>query len=135
METIHPSNPPGALPSHDPDPSTVLDAISLDHRKNYSTDPTNAETFITGISLRAAVKPDKFLTLFVSIPYLGIGAKISRSGSRTLPQYRLRRPPTIPRLDTTDTILVHQTWFLVFDNGLTPPPPPPLHFPQKRVGY
>lgn len=90
-----------------PDPSDVLESASLDRRGG----------FITGISLRAAAKPTEFLTLFVSIPYLGIGTGTSTtSGSRTLSQYRLRDTAS---QSFEDQVMVHQTWFLVFDNGLS----------------
>lgn len=122
-------------------PSDVLDASCLDHSK----DNTNLESlgdFVTGVSLRATTKSMEFLTLFVSIPYLGVGAETSVSESRTLKKYRLRTPfkpgvltvggvipggpaPAAQTRGFTSSggpgggvhILVHQTWFLCFDNG------------------
>lgn len=68
--------------------------------------------------MRAGVRPKKFLTLFTSIPYLGFGKRTSPSGSRTLRQYLLRESVVDTRIRSEPEILVHQTWFLVFDNGL-----------------
>ncbi|KAL0631447.1 hypothetical protein Q9L58_009692 [Maublancomyces gigas] len=146
----------GASSSDGMSPSDVLDVrfSCLDHSKD-NTNLASLGDFITGVSLRAATKP-KFLALFISIPYLGVGADISASGSRTLKQYRLRTPfkpappptspggpapptspggpappptspggpappPTSPGVPASPTssrvqILVHQTWFLCFDN-------------------
>lgn len=113
-----------ATPAGTPTPSDVLSSQSL----NQCLDQID-KTFITGISLRGAVKPDKFLTLFVSIPYLGIGTTVTSSGSRTLKQYRLREPLNNPVKFPEAQVLVHQIWFLVFDNSSFPPP-----FPlQERV--
>ncbi|KAL0630725.1 hypothetical protein Q9L58_010424, partial [Maublancomyces gigas] len=100
-----------AAPAGTPTPSDVLSSQSL----NQGLDQIG-KTFITGISLRGAVKPDKFLTLFVSIPYLGIGSTVRSSGSRTLKQYRLREPLNDLVTFLEDQVLVHQIWFLVFDN-------------------
>lgn len=116
----------GASPSDGTSPSDVLDVrfSCLDHSKD-TTNLACLGDFITGVSLRASTKP-KFLALFISIPYLGVGADISASGSRTLKQYRLRTPfkpatssggPAPPSTSSGVQILVHQTWFLCFDNG------------------
>lgn len=99
-------------------PASVFDAQSLDNHNH----------FITGVSLRAATRPIEFLTLFVSIPYLGVGGKTTRNGSRTLSEYRLRdRPETGPSgnlvyIETHKAqVLVHQIWFLVFNNSISHP--------------
>lgn len=116
--TSAPPNPP-PLSAHrhqqspfpDPPPATpsmVLDSGNLD----------NYEGFITGISLCAAFDPKKFLTLFVSIPYLGLGTGTAWGESRTLYQYRFQQSGirgNIPK----EQVLVHQKWFLIFDNGLS----------------
>lgn len=100
-----------------PAPSEVLSSESLDQINH---------AFITGISLCGAVIPAKFLTLFVSIPYLGIGNTITSSGSRTLKQHRLRERFQAPVEPLEDQVLVHQIWFLVFDNSSFSPPPLPF---------
>lgn len=98
-------------PFPDPPPATpsmVLDSGNLD----------NYEGFIAGISLCAAFDPKKFLTLFVSIPYLGLGTGTALGESRSLYQYRFQQSGirgNIPK----EQVLVHQKWFLIFDNGLS----------------
>lgn len=100
-------------------PSTVFDAESLEKHDH----------FITGISLRAATRPKEFLTLFVSIPYLGVGNDPTLNGSRNLGQYRLNNHPGAgssgvdekPSAPLEYQVLVHQIWFLVFNNGIFHP--------------
>lgn len=100
------------------DPSAVLAAASLDHHQLHRhPDYHTPESFITGIALRGGIEPDKFLTLFVSIPYLGIGDESTTSGSRTLQHYRLGGAPEGQSQSVENMILVHQTWFLTFDSG------------------
>lgn len=87
----------------------VLKANSLDTFGN----------FITGVSLRASYNP-RYFTIFVSIPYLGVGYAPLNYESRTLLQYRLRQPTNLQANNTPPTatpardILVHQTWLLSF---------------------
>lgn len=110
-----------------PDPlplaSSVLDSPSLENR-NLMWNPGNRPNtprvygFISGISLRAAFKDHQFLTLFISIPYLGLGTKTSLEGSRTLREYRLHQLEEQVN-SPGKKVLVHQTWFLIFDNGLS----------------
>lgn len=112
------SHAPSTTSSHrDHGPSTVFDAESLE----------NPFHFVTGISLRAATGPTGFLTLFVSIPYLGVGSNPTLDGSRTLSQYRLNDNSVtgLPEVDEKSQalpegqVLVHQIWFLVFNNGIS----------------
>lgn len=109
--------PPGQV-ARRPDPSAVLAASSLDyHELQLHPDHPTSENFITGISLRGGTEPNKFLTLFISIPYLGIGDKVTGSRGRTLDQYRMREAPTEHSQIVENAILVHQTWLLAFDSG------------------
>lgn len=106
---------------------------AIDMEKHYG--------FVTGISLRATYEANSSLSLFVSIPYLGLGKDTTRAaekqvmnwsvstpigdisnrmeGSRTLREYRLQHIAGEINC-SVNTALVHQRWFLVFDNGLFP---------------
>lgn len=98
----------------------MLAAENLDRHKPRGERPTPFD-FMTGISLRGEKEPNKFLTLFVSIPYLGIGTETTISESQSLRQYRLRRPAKESIAYLPDQIIVHKAWFLVFDDGLSLP--------------
>lgn len=114
-----PSATQNPSPSSPPDPASVLDSGGL---RKYGDGK-----FITGISFVASPAP-KFLMLFVSIPYLGLGSPTSGSGSRTLRQYRHQSPmegKVVVVGSPVPEIVVHQTWFLVFNDGLPSPAPPP----------
>lgn len=135
-----------------PPGSPVLDIAGLETRngvsvslvEKYHPNTTGMEKyygFVTGISLRATYEANSSLSLFISIPYLGLGKDTTRAaekqivnwndstpigdisnrmeGSRTLREYRLQH--IAGEIDcSVNTALVHQRWFLVFDNGLFP---------------
>lgn len=136
-----------------PPDAPVLDITGLEHRNRISEalakkvrhiDPADLYGFITGISLRAAYGHHQFLTLFISIPHLGLRRDTGAGGqskpwdsgttaeevgnrmegSRTLREYRLQQIAE-EAMSSRETILVHQTWFFVFDNGSTSFAPSP----------
>lgn len=112
------------LGPRDPRSTGVFDSLNLDRH----------EGFITGISLRALDRTQpherKLLTLLVSIPHLGLAANSYKapakpdevSASRkTLQEYRFMRSKASQRTTDLDGIVcVHQTWFLLFDDGSPP---------------
>lgn len=78
--------------------------------------------FITGIALRAAFKPEGFLTLFFSIPYLGSRTEPSTAESLSLDQYKFLGTDMQGVSSDSGEILVHQAWFCILDNCLFPHP-------------